>query len=184
MATRAGPMIKTMVPAYLKGDWQQIEDALAAGQIDRAVLLLRAFCCSSEELLEKMRPEFGRMFQREELAAHRETLYATYMEEGGFPLRRPGYRTHIVSNNARRFRHMHDEKGRVVEVCELSKSGKPQKPLLRLDPDRRRGMLLAGDLEDYYSDGKASASSRLADGPLTAVMSYDAWVQSYLKKLR
>lgn len=172
-----------MVPAYLKPDWQEIEDALAAGQIDRAVLLLRAFCCASEELQEKMRPEFARMFSREELAAHRDTLHATYLQEGGFPLRRRGYKTQIKTNKTRRFRYLYDDQGRLIEVCELSRSGKPQKPILRLDPEGRRGMLLAGDLEDYYSDGKASAASRLSDGPLSAKMSYEAWVKSYLKKL-
>lgn len=172
-----------MIPAYLKSAWNEIEEALAAGKIERTVLLLRSFCCSSSELLEKLRPELARMFARDELAAHRETLHATYLQEGGYPLRRPGYKTQKKTRGGRSFRYLYDDRDRIIEVCALSKSGKPQKPILRLDPDGRRGMLLAGDLEDYYEDGQASACSNLTDGPVSARMSYETWMQSYLKKL-
>lgn len=172
-----------MVPAYVKEQWQEIEALLAARKIERAVVLLRAFCCSSSELLEQMRPEFARMFARPELAAHAEELHAVYLAEGGYPLRRPGFKSEIKRNGTRRFRHLYDDRGRLIEACELTTSGKPSKPLLRLDPDHRRGMLLSGHLEDYYSEGTASASTRFVDGPVEAKLSYEAWVASYLKKL-
>lgn len=172
-----------MVPAYLKTHWREIEAALAEGKTGDAVALLRTFCCSPGELLEKLRPDFARMFERPELAEHKEALYALYIAEGGYPLRRPGFKTKTLHSGTRRFRHLYDDQGRVIEACELTKSGKPQKPLLRLDPDHRRGMLLSGHLEDYYSEGKASASARFIDGPVQAKLRYEDWAAYYLAKL-
>ena len=92
-----------------------------------------------------MRPEFARMFARDELAAHRETLHATYLQEGAIRCVAPATRRR-ERRGGRSFRYLYDDRDRLIEVCELSQSGKPRKPILRLDPDGRRGMLLAGDL--------------------------------------
>jgi hypothetical protein len=85
----------------------------------------------------------------------------------------------IKTKNGRSVRYTRNEIG-FTEVCALDETGKPDLPILKMDPQQQTGSIEFRSTSDSFSGGNASAGAAYGDDVYEMKMTWQRWRDGYL----